>query len=280
MSARWLQLALLAWALLAGSAAHAAITCTSITSPGASFNYVNNTTMTAQTFFTVSCTRTSTGDPVSISYDVTANNGTSPSGQNNRATHSGGAQLRYDFFVNSSCGTSWKGTRKISDVIDWGSSATTGTITKQTSYWACITTSQTAAASGLYADTVSLTLTYGVTTVLGAAPVAIYAPASCTLTSFAGNLVLNYTAFSALMSRTTTVGFTCTIGMPYTVATDVQEAVLAGVRYQLSITDPSSTGTGSNFTHTITATVPGGQAGACGTGSCTGTRVHTVTVTY
>ena len=265
--------------LLALPAARAAITCT-IGSPGVSINYVNNTTTSVQTFFSVSCTRTSTGDPNNVSYDVLADNGLWFTGQNNRASLNG-AFLRYDVFTNASCGTTWKGNRKISDSIAWANGAT-GTITKQTSFWGCITTAQAAGSAGTYTDTVTMEMTYGQnnTVTTGTMPVAIYAPALCTMTTPAGNMSLAYTAFGPQQTRSTTFAVTCTNGMPYTVATDVTESVITGLRYTLALSAASSNGTGAPQGYTITATIPGGQAGSCAVGSCTATNTHTLTISY
>jgi len=271
----------LLWAVLlalAMPAAHAAITCTSISSPGVSIAYVNNSTTSVQTFFTVSCTRTSVTDPTSVSYDVTADNGTNSNGQNNRATL-GTATLRYDVFTSAACNNTWKGMRKISDTITWPNGAT-GTLTKQTSFWGCMMTAQTAVNTGTYLDSVALTMVYNNIAVPGSVPVAIYAPALCTLVTPAGNLNLSYTAFGPQVSQSTSFAVTCTNAMPYTVSTDVSEAVLAGLRYTLALSTTSANGTGAPQTHSVTATIPAGQAGTCATAACSATRTHTLTITY
>lgn len=264
-------------------AANAAITCTSITSPGVNINYVNGTTASVQTYFTVSCTRTSAGDPTSVSYDVTADNGLQPTGQNNNAIL-GGSLLRYDVFTNSSCGTSWKGSRKISDSISWGAGAT-GTVTKQTSFWGCIVSALTLSNSGNYTDSVGLTLVYNNITLSGSVPVSIYAPALCTVSSAPGTISLNYQAFGPDGIGSTNFALTCTNGMPYTVATDVTESVVVGLRYTLSLSGiglvgNAANGTGAAQSYTITATIPGGQAGTCTGSLCAGSNTHTLTVTY
>ena len=61
-------------------------------------------------------------------------------------------------------------------------------------------------ASGAYLDTVTLTLTYGNNIdVPGTVPVAIYAPALCTLTTPPGNINLAYAAFGPQVSASTTL---------------------------------------------------------------------------
>ena len=280
MKSPWTRLLLWLVLLVAGPAAHAAITCTSITTPGVTISYVNNSTASVQTFFTVSCTRTSVTDPASVSYDVAVNNGTNPNGVNNRASL-GSATLRYDVFTNSACSTAWKNPRTIADSMTWSNGAT-GTLTKQTTYWGCMVNAQTAPATGTYTDSIAITMTYGANNakLFGTIPVSIYAPALCTVASRPGSLNLAYTAFGGQASQSTSFGLTCTGGMPYTIATDVTEGVLSGLRYTLALSGSSATGTGALQTYSVTATIPAGQAGACATATCTATRTHTLTISY
>lgn len=275
----WWQ-ALFVCMLLAGVDARAAITCTSVGSGGASINYLNNTLAVVQAQFSVTCTRGSNSDPASIRYSVRSDdNGTSPLGINNRATHASGAKLRYDLYTTSGCTSQWKGHVPISDTISWGPTGT-GAITQQTSFWVCITNPQVAGGAGLYSDSVRLALDWGNTNpvVYGTVPVSIYAPASCTVVTAPGNLSLAYAAFGPQVTQGTDFVVNCTVGMPYTMTTDVGEAVLSGVRYLLTLNANASNGTGAPQTHRISATIPAGQAGACA--SCTGTRLHSLTITY
>lgn len=258
-----------------------AITCTSITSSGVSFSYVNNTTMSVQGTFRVTCTRNA-GDPAtSVTYDVVADNGTNAQGQNNRATLVA-ATLRYDVYTGSTCGTQWKGNVKISDTITWTGGAT-GSQFKDTNFWGCIVTAQTATSSGTYADTVVMTLSYtGGTSITGNLPVNIYAPAVCTFTSppTPSTISIAYTSLGPERSGSTLFSVQCTNGMPYTLATDVAEGVVVNLRYLLSITGPTMIGSGAPKQYSITATIPAGQAGTCSGGTCVGTNAHTVIVTY
>ena len=279
MTSFWTRLLFALLMLLALPGARAAITCT-IGTPGVSINYVNGTTMSMQTYFTVSCTRSSPSDPNSVSYDVLADNGTNPTGQNNRATL-GGATVRYDVFTSAACNNTWKGNRKISDTIAWAGGAT-GTISKQTAYWACMVTAQTATTAGAYADSVGLTMTYGTanTVAYGTMAVSIYAPALCTMVTPASNLNLTYAAFGPQVSQSTSFAVTCTTGMPYTVATDVTDNVITGLRYTLQLSATAGNGTGAPQSYGITATFPAGQAGTCPGAVCSATQTHTLTITY
>lgn len=280
MTLRWNHWLLGLLLVLVLPAAQAAITCTSISSPGGSLNYVNaSTTGSVQSYFTVSCTRSATTDPMSITYDVLADNGGNPQGQANRAALAG-AFVRYDVYTSATCATLWKSNKAISDTITWTGN-TTGTVTKQTPFWICTPTAQTVTTSGLFTDAVTMTLTYNNNvTRTGTIPVSIFAPASCSFTTFPADISLTYAAFGPLVSQSSTFSVTCNSGMPYTIATDVAEGVLTGVRYLLGLSATTTNGTGVAQTHSITATIPAGQAGTCGTGTCAGTSTHTLTITY
>jgi hypothetical protein len=278
----WLGAAL----LFAAPSAEAAIQCTTFTSPGFTINYTSQTTASTQTYFRVTCSRAS-GDATSVTYSVIADNGINPTGQNNRAFNAA-ASLRYDVYVNGTCGTQWKGNTRISDTITWASAADTSSITRDTPYWGCVTTAQTPTNSGLYSDTVSLTLSYpGGANVVFDAPVRIIAPAFCSFTTQpTPNTITfpNYVPFtSPVRTGTTSFAVQCTNQMLYSLAPNVSEGVAAGVRYLLAINATTAQGTGLPQPYTLTVTVPGGQAGAfCGTSGtvCTGTNSHYITITY
>jgi spore coat protein U-like protein len=265
-------------AMCAASQAHAAITC-SISSSGFATAYDPNNALdnVTQTFFTVTCTRGSTSDPTTVSYGVKVDNGLYATGQKNRAAF-GGNRIRYDVFKDAGCNTTWKGNSSITDSITFTS---TGTVSKQSNFWGCVLASQSVAA-GTYTDTVTMTLTYGASnstdvTVFG---VSISTPAQCSVSSPPGNVVLNYVAFGALVNSSTTLGVTCTLSLPYSLALDATSGTIAGLNYTLALSPLSSVGTGVQQSHTVTGTIAAGQAGTCAAGSCTGTRAHSVTITY
>jgi spore coat protein U-like protein len=267
--------------LLGLPAAQAAITCTSVASSAALIYYVNNTLDSVQVTLTVSCNRGNNRDPLSLAYTVAADNGNNALGQNNRAAL-GAARLDYDTYKTSGCNTIWGSNpqaNRIRDTITW-TAGQTGTRTMQTSAWVCITATQTATTAGSYLDTVNLTLRYGSSQVMGSMPVTIVAPSVCTITTVPGNIALTYTAFAATTAASTPFAVRCTSGMPYTLATDVADGVLAGVRYLLGLSATTANGTGNPQAYTITATIPGGQAGTCAGSGCSGTRAHTLTVSY
>ena len=264
-------------------AAQAAITCTSISSPGVSINYPNGGTASVQTYFTVSCTRGLTSDATSVSYGVKADNGLQPTGQNNNArlNLSGtNYDLRYDVYTTGCAAAQWKGNTTISDTITW-SAGVTGTQTKNTTFWGCINTAATLTAAGTYTDTTTMSMTYNGVTITGTVPVAIYGPALCSVaTPSPSTITLNYTAFGGAASSTANVNATCTATMPYTVSVSPASGTLAGVAYTVAVSPLSANGTGSAQPFTITVSAIAGQSGTCTGTSCSQTQASVVTVTY
>jgi spore coat protein U-like protein len=263
--------------LLAAGAADAAISC-GVSSPGFSTGYspAAATPDVTQTFFTVTCTRGAAGDPASVSYNVYANNGSYASGNQNRGAR-GTARINYDLYRDAACSASWQGFTAIAGTITF---AGTGTVSQQGNYWGCIPTGQGVAA-GTYTDTVTLSVLYsGFTLATGTAAVSILTPATCTISTPPGNIVFNYTAFGAAVTPSTTFRVTCTNTLPYTMALDATTGTIVGLDYSLALSTASSTGTGAAQTHTITGNMAAGQAGTCGTGTCTGTQARAITITY
>jgi len=270
----------LAVALLASAGAHAAITC-SISSGGFAAAYdpasaVNNVT---QTSFTVTCTRGLAGDPTSVNFAVVVDNGLYSVGVNNRAAYLAN-RIRYDVFRDASCGTKWKGATSIPGTINF---VGTGTVVQQFNYWGCILPGQTGLAAGTYTDQITMTMTYGPAPSLvtvGTAGVSIGTPATCSVSAPPGNIVFNYISLGAAANPSTTYGVTCTYALPYTMALDVTSATLVGLNYTLSLSSPSSVGTGAQQTFSINGAMAAGQPGTCAAAGCTGTRVHSITITY
>ena len=269
---------------LAMSGAHAAITCTSITSPGfsAAFSGTVPPSNITQTYFTVSCQRNLLSDPTTLNYTVSVNNGLNPQGQANQAAL-GANRLRYDAYKDAACATAWKGGGGgvISDSMTL--IALNPTI-KQTSFWGCILLTQTLAA-GTYADTVTMTLNVGGLT--NTFPVNISTPAVCTVTA-PGPLSFAYTAFGPAQTASTPFYPTCTLYLPYSMALSATNGVASGVNYSLGLNTVNSggssplasTGTGVAQTFYINGNMAAGQAGTCATGTCSATNTRTLTITY
>lgn len=271
--------------MLVAPSVRAAVTCTSITSPGFSVAFsgtVPPTSITA-TSFTVTCNRNLAGDPTTLNYTVSADNGLNPQGQNNQAAL-GANRLRYDVFKDAACATVWKGGGGgvISDSMTLSGFTAT---TKQTNYWGCITISQTLPA-GTYTDTVTITLSVGGLT--NTFPVNISTPAVCTITTAPGTLSFTYTAFGAAQTASSSFQPNCTIYLPYSMALSATNGVASGVNYSLRLNTVNtggsspltSTGTGAAQTFYVNGSAAAGQAGTCASGSCSATNTHTLTITY
>ncbi|MBC7601688.1 MAG: spore coat protein U domain-containing protein [Ramlibacter sp.] len=272
-------------AALFAPAASAAITCTSIAAPDISINYLTNTSVAQQMFFTVTCNRSSTSDPTSLAYSVAVNNGQNNNGINNNAVL-GGDKVRYDIYTSSCAGQKWQGGTSISDTISWAANQT-GIATRNTTYWACINNPSSPGTSGDHTDSLTMTMTYnpgaGNLQLTGNISVHIYAPATCSIPagSGPGNIALAYTSFSlTVVSGTTTFQTQCTVSMPYTLALNPASGTLAGVTYAVTLSNPTPNGTGAPQTFTITASAPAGQSGTCAGTSCLQSQVHTLTVSY
>jgi spore coat protein U-like protein len=273
---RWIASA---FVLLASMGAGAAITC-GITSGGFSTAYDPASALTnvSAATFTVTCTRGSAADPLSVNYSVTVDNGLYALGINNRAAF-GTNRIRYDVFTNSTCGATWKGGTAISGTITFSG---TGTVSQQGNFWGCVAAGISSAA-GTYTDTITMTMSYGATpasTATGSFGVSISTPSTCTLSTAPGNVVFNYTSFGPAINPSATFGVTCTLSLPYTMALATTSGTIVGLNYTLALSTASSTGTGVQQTHSINGSMVAGQGGICATATCSGSQANTLTITY
>lgn len=262
--------------LLAPLASHAAITC-SVSSGGFATAYDPSSPATnvTQTFFTVTCTKGAAGDPPSVNYSVTVNNGLYALGVNNRAAF-GANRLRYDVYTSATCATTWKGGTAISGTV---ATPSVGTFTQTSTYFGCVAAGITQPA-GTYTDTVTMTMTYGTSTATGSFNVSISTPATCAISAPPGNVVFNYVSFGPAVTPSTTFGVTCTLSLPYTMALDATAGTIVGLNYTLALSTNASTGTGAQQTHSINGTMAAGQSGVCAVGPCSGTQARSLTITY
>lgn len=272
-----------AWLLLLPASSQAAYSC-SISSSGVRTAYDPTiaSTTTVQSSVTINCTRAS-GDSASMAFSLAADNGGYPKGINNQALLAPGNYIRYDVYMDSGCGTQWKGNSTFNGPLNFpsGQLSATATIT----YWGCIGAGISGPA-GVYTDTVNMTLSYGPnpqsSTGSVSFPVAIATPATCALTNPPGTLNFGtYTAFgTSAATGSTSFGVTCTTYLPYTISVSPTNGSIASVNYTLSLSAATSTGTGALQTFAVNGTMPAGQAGVCGTASCSGQNTHTLTITY
>jgi hypothetical protein len=272
--------------------AHAAITCSPPISTGFSTAYATNGVVpnTTQGQVSFTCTRSAAGDPTVVY--LRANNGVNVCAGSNDASF-GGTCIRYEAYIASTCtGTIWTSTANASFITV----NLANVLTPQPfniSYWGCIVTAgqNPAAGAGTYTDTVGTTLkstsnnTGGTVYNTSTFPVAITFPATCSAPTVGNVAFGTYVAFRATpLVATSTITLSCTSRLPYTMSLNANSGVVAGLNYTLtinSLTPPvSSRGTGPGQTHSLVGTMPANQAGTCATGTCAGTNVHTLTITY
>lgn len=274
--------------IVAPAGVRAAISC-NIASPGISTNFDGEESI-AQSEFTISCSRLSS-DPSTSGYEVRADNGVNSSGQQNRARLTS-YFLDYEEYKDSSCLTLWSHVgvgSGISGTINFGTALS---VSVSGDYWACFPASQSYAA-GSYFDTVTMTLEYdtgsGNTTVTATHEVFVGAPPSCSFTTAPGDINFNYTALQASSAQAnTTFGITCTVQASASMGLTPAAGVISGLNYELQLNSTSNggsnplgtSGTGAQQLFYINATMPGGQAGECGTGNCVDSNVHTLTLTF
>ncbi len=283
---RWLGASLLTAAVLAlATSSDAAITCTSVTSPGfsAAFTGTVPPTNVTPSSVTVTCNRNLAGDPLSLNYLVAANNGLNAAGNQNRAAL-GANRLQYDLYRDAACSLQWRGGgNRLSNTMTFGNNFLP--VSQTTNWWGCIVTSQ-ALPAGTYTDTVTMTLSVGGLT--NTFPVSIYTPATCTIATAPGTLTFNYVALGAAQTASTSFQPNCTSLLAYSMSLSATVAVAAGLNYTLALNTTNSggtatlasTGTGVAQTFYINGSMAGGQAGTCLGGTCTANNTHTLTITY
>lgn len=273
-----LRCALAAAVLLAPALASAAYNCSiSSSGVGAAYSPSAPSTTIVQSSFTITCTR-ALSDASTMSWSVSADNGAHAQGTHNRAGF-GSSLLAYDLFKDSACASQWRGPQTIAGSLAFGGSTSASTTVN---YWACITAGQNVAA-GTYTDSANMSLTYGSSpqsSAGGTISVSISTPASCSLSTPPGNVVLNYTGFGAAANASTTYGVTCSNYLPYTMALDATSGTILGLNYTLSMSAASATGSGAEQTFTISGSIAAGQAGTCSTGSCSASQARVLTVAY
>jgi spore coat protein U-like protein len=234
--------------------------------------------------FTVTCTRTASADPTSVSFTANTNNGLNATGGNNRAKQGTANYIKYDFYTAATYATNWstQSSKAITGTVTMGSGVPASASTVAT-YYSKLPFGQ-ASPQGIYTDTVGILLTYGTTNT--SAPqanmsVQITNIPGCTFSTPPGAISFTYSAFSATAkTASTTFGALCSTSLAYTMSLDSTAGVVAGLRYTLALSGASGTGTGATQTYTINGTMDAGQAGTCTSSTCTASRTHTLTISY
>jgi spore coat protein U-like protein len=275
---RWLVfLALFA----AAGAAHAVYSCT-VTSSGwnRAYDPALATTSTQQSSVTLSCSRASS-DSNSMPYMISADNGLSNNGINNRGALNG-QFIRYDNYQDSSCVTQWRGNSANSSFNGNLLFGTNLNASVTHAYWGCIIAGQSLPA-GIYTDLITMTVKYGPNPQLTASNtfnVNISTPWTCSIPTPPGPVAFTYVSYGAAATASTSFTVNCTTYLPYTLALDRTSGTLVGLDYTLTLGTTSATGTGVPQTIQINGNMVSGQAGTCANASCSGSTTHTLILTY
>jgi spore coat protein U-like protein len=110
---------------------------------------------------------------------------------------------------------------------------------------------------------------------------------SCSVTT-PTDITMSYTDNQGTStSGSTSANITCTNNMPYTASLGPSYSFTGSTTslpYTMTLngsgTDASLTGNGSAQAITIGAAIAANQVGSCGSGTCTDTDAHTLTITY
>jgi spore coat protein U-like protein len=241
--------------------------------------------------YTVTCTRLAS-DPAILDYTLDANNGTHAAGNQNRVQF-GGAANRYNYQPQRAlgCASEWRNTNgtDINGTLNFGGSlfATfTGT------FYLCVPGSQPVDPAGTYTDTVTVTMRRNqpgpdpllATTTFGVSVITVN---SCQINVTPGPITFNYASFQGAPAvGSNSFGVRCTTGLPYSMSLDATNVLdnAVNLNYTLALSSPGSVGTGITQNFSVNGTMPAGQSGLCGGGTCTNAaatnKTRTLTITY
>lgn len=244
--------------------------------------------------FSITCTRPTGGSgKFPSNFYVGASNGSNWTGSTRQLRLGAtGNYLSYALYQDyAGCSLPW-GSTSLSVVYNFPNSNTgprdvttnPNPLTSGTTYCFRITGGVTTAPPGTYSDTVQVgvadstgTTIYGQQAVMLSTTIVPH----CVFTTSIPALNLGYTSFQpGAVSDTQPFQLKCTNTTSISIGFDASTASVLGLTYNLSVDKPSDVGTGSPSTYNVTATINGGQAGTCGTGTCTGTASRSVQISY
>lgn len=288
------RLCMVLFSLLAASRVCAGTSCW-ISSAPAEFSAIYSSTANVRVNTTVTVRCQTTSGTQAVSYSLTPDNGLNPSGTQNRA-QSGSGFLNYDLYSNNTCTTLWTS-------LSGTMTANTTGVNRSATVRQCTKPTTPAPNAGYHTDIQTLTLSISTPGVIITGtnpwtfPVNVGVPLSCQVSSPPGNIDFGtYPAFSTTSrSTSTTFNVRCTqANLSLTIDIgDNQNGVVpnTGLIYSLSINttntggsnpfDTNASGTAnSTKTFYINGSMAAGQAGSCSTGTCAGSDVRTLTITY
>lgn len=284
------RLAAAACLSLAGAApAMAALVCNATATPVQMVYFANDPSPTDGAWtVTINCSRGPT-DPTTSPYTLRADDGFNPgAGSTNQAVNGTGAanQMAYDLFRTAPGNGEWGYTNAtdFAGTITFGS-ALTASVTHV--FYSRIAAGLNKSAK-IFTDTVTMRLRYdngpnNNTDVFPTFAVSINNQSVCLLSTPPGNIQFNYTSFQAAAATASSAyAVRCTQGETYTMALDATTGTLLTLTYNLALSNSAGqTGTGFPQNFTINGSIPGGQSGTCGMGTCTSApQPRTLTISY
>lgn len=271
---------------------HAAYSCT-VTATSAGLIYPGDATGSA----TLTCTRAS-GDPNSLSYRLKATEGNNSTGSQpyrQVRLNSPSKYLQYALRRSGTCNTTtnWLAPTTGAGNVATGTLSFGSALTASTTLTYCIRANASVGdnsaspTAGVYSDTFNIFAQYPNSNAGALSPSApvtmtVGVNSQCVFNTYPGNLVFNYTAFSAA-AQTASTGFMlrCSSGLLWNVSVSPTPAVLQGLRYTITASPASGSGIGNTGQPvTLTGSMQAGQAGTCTGPTCSGSQAHTVTITY
>ncbi len=291
------SLAVAAMLAPAAASAQTAVNCT-LVAPSFSGAYVDSADLSQQGTFTINCTRSSKGKLtvlVRLILSQAAVGQTMSTSYPDTLNYNIYRDAGYTYLWTTGPEAATGATGVESSVVFTGNStAASATLTG----YHRIPLGQIGKAAGTYTSNLTATLqeinsagtvlqTLGTATVSSQATVA----KGCSFGAVVPSYALTYQAFRAtdLTDTSKSVDVTCTKGTSYTMTLDRMLDVVptVGLTYSIvftssggaSVSSVSSSGTAAT-NYGLTLNLPAAQAGSCNTGSCTGTSIRTITVTY
>lgn len=245
---------------------------------------------------TLNCTR-SGAEANTLTYRIKADNGLNVTGTQRRVRRDATTSYQNYFLRrgtavggSATCGntTTWQApltgtTNVITGTLSFGASLTASAIW---GYCVRIGSTSPSPAAGIYTDTVQVFAQFpnsdaGTLTASALLNYTVGVTNQCVFNSFPTAINFNYTSFSTTaQTASQTFNLRCSNALPWSIAVSPANNTLLGLNYNLALSPTSGTGSGLNQLVTLTGTVPAGQAGTCSTAICTGSFVHTVTITY
>jgi len=259
----------------------AAITCNvTVTSISTVYSPTVATDNVSTGTYTISCNRLAT-DANSLAWSLAANNGLQPGGGNNRVQSPAGNRYAYDTYIDPAHTTKWQGGTRFTGTLSFGASLT-ASVTG--SFDLVVYGNQAVQPAATYTDTMAVTLrntANNATLDTSTFTVTVITTNSCQIYTPPGNIDLAYTSFQvSAATANTSFGVRCTTALPYTMALDATSGTIVGLTYTLALSQTSATGNGITQNYTVNGSIAGGQAGICSTGTCSGSDIRTLTVSY